>query len=314
MKRAMATRFAAVALISLAFSLQSAAQPQRPQLKIDFRAVGQKFTESLNVSELQKQATKRLVEVLKPRLLFLNFSSTDGDIVLHFRLNSLGEEIATQGGVIQGDPREIDLFISLDGPNTESGGKDIWKYREGTRHSEGIGNLEDVVEKIAFVAQDPANLQRLIRNVLGHVVLGRGGLLQVTSQSKLQWVFPFGVNDMCFAPNDTTFRVVHEGQIQNVLQRPRAFVTALGPYVPGDNPADSALRNHWAGGPGIPADVDATTRVKIQQEMDRITAAPGSVQIKEIYVLVYEQPLDTDACGPAFLPGTPNATTGGPGQ
>src|SRR5215472_14453407 len=197
MKRTMATRFTALVLVSFGLSLPSAGQPQRPQLKVEFRAVGQKFTESLNISELEKQATQRLVEVLKPRMLFLDFSATDGDIVLHFRLNSREE----QG--LQGNPHEIDLFISLDGPNTEPGAQDTWKYRDGNQHSEGIGKLDDVVEKIALGAQTPANLQSLVRNVLGHVVLGRGGLLT----PELNWIFPFGVNEMCFAPYDTTFRV-----------------------------------------------------------------------------------------------------------
>jgi hypothetical protein len=309
MKRTIAIRFPVLVLISLLLSgVLSAAQPQRPQLKIEFRAVGQKFTQSLNTRELEKQATQKLVGILTPRMLFLNFSATDGDTVLRFRLNSRGEE-----GVILGDPREIDLFISLDGPNTEPGGKDIWKYRAGSQHSEGVGSLEDVVEKIAICAQNLANLQSLVRSVLGHVVLGRGGLLQITPE--LRWIFPFGLTEMCFAPNDTTFKVVHEGLIQNVMQKPRAYVTALGPYVPQDNQADSDLRNHWVGVPGIPADVDPNMHDKIQQEMERIkNAAPGSLQVKEIYVLVYERPLDTDSCGPAFLPGTPNATTGGHGQ
>src|SRR5262249_10876251 len=195
-------------------------------------AVGSKVTNKMDIPELEHRVTQRLVNILGQQIFFLTFSATEGDAVLHFVLNSREE----QGE--QGDGREIDLFISLDGTTVEQGGKvdpggkAFWTYREGAQHSDPVGSVDDVVEKIANCAQRTANFERLVRNVLSHVKVGQGGVLQVLPSSpELRWIFPFGPSEMCVSLNDTTFKVVNVGQVQDTRLTARAFVVAASTYA-----------------------------------------------------------------------------------
>src|SRR5258708_7205548 len=96
------------------FLVPSGALASKSQVRVDFRATGQKFSNSLNISSLEAKATTRLTNLLNQQVLFLTFSPTQGEIILHFRLSTRGEE-----NVSSGDPRETGLFISLDGPSVE---------------------------------------------------------------------------------------------------------------------------------------------------------------------------------------------------
>ncbi|HEY6969221.1 MAG TPA: hypothetical protein VJA94_08455 [Candidatus Angelobacter sp.] len=299
----------------LAFTPQlCVAQNVPPQLRVEVRLLGQKFTEnftSAEIAEIQNASALKIAEFLQQQVPFLKFSAANGDAVLHFQLNSIREQSA-QGPPIPGNPQEIDLFVSLDGSNVELGGHDAWLYRDGQQHGEAIGTKDNVEFKISQCVQLPANLQNLLSKILSRVVVGKGGVLQVGPS--LQWILPFAKDQMCGSPEDTTFSVVHEGSIQGVTQRPRAFVAGVGYCTSADCATDPTLSNHWVGALGsAPPEIDAAMRDRIQREMERIKSAPaGSLAVKEIYVLVYGAAPDPTSCGQTFSPGTSNLPAGGP--
>src|SRR5262249_29218091 len=78
------TKVPALLLLMLIGQVPSSAQAARPQVKVEFRAVGSKFTNKMDIPELEHRVTQRLVNILGQQIFFLTFSATEGDAVLHF--------------------------------------------------------------------------------------------------------------------------------------------------------------------------------------------------------------------------------------